>query len=353
MTPRTARVLCISPVETTCANAGNRVRILNMMRALTDWGHTVEMFTFPSPMETPTVRRGTALDSWYTHTLERDIVAVVRTFRPHVVIVQYAYFARLLDLVGSTSVLKVIDTHDVFTKRNQRLRALGVDYDGLLPSFETAADEARELNRADVVIGIHEGESAFFRSICDRPVVTIGHVVEPTPAAACRRETHRMIYVGSRSLVGGHNLRHFADSIFPSVRRAQPSATLLVVGGVGDALKQRPRGCHRVSFVDTLDRCYRMVDVAVNADQFATGLSIKSVTALSYGCPLVTTTTGARGLPPGAGAFLCADGDREFVEISAEVLANRTLRRTLSVNALQFTAALLEQNLASLRALFR
>jgi glycosyltransferase involved in cell wall biosynthesis len=121
------------------------------------------------------------------------------------------------------------------------------------------------------------------------------------------------------------------------------------VGGIGRRIGSRAPGVRRFGFVDALGDLYRRAAVVINPQQFGTGLSIKSVDALLYGRPLVTTVSGARGLEDGAGvAFHQARSAEEFSERLVELLQHPESRAALAERAMEFAVAYHRRNLQTL-----
>ena len=96
-------------------------------------------------------------------------------------------------------------------------------------------------------------------------------------------------------------------------------------------------GCLKLGQVEALEEAYALSDVIINPVYFGTGLKIKSIEALGYAKPLVTTPIGAEGLEAGANeAFLIADTADEFAQSIIEVFSDDQLREDLSNNAYDF-----------------
>jgi glycosyltransferase involved in cell wall biosynthesis len=91
--------------------------------------------------------------------------------------------------------------------------------------------------------------------------------------------------------------------------------------------------------VENLREAYARANVVINPMVIGTGLKTKSVEALSFGRPLVTTSCGAEGLEAGAGeAFLVADGAEEMARALALVLKNTEYASRLGRTAQAFAA---------------
>ena len=86
-----------------------------------------------------------------------------------------------------------------------------------------------------------------------------------------------------------------------------------------------------------LDTAYEEADVVINPRRFGTGLSIKSIEAMSWGKPLVSTSAGATGLEDGAGTgFVLADRQTDFKEAIVRLLSDPEYYRKMSDGAYDY-----------------
>lgn len=289
-----------------------------------------------------------SIDDWYDPSLDKVLADLTRNARFDIVMVEYVFFSKALQYFNQPT-LRIIDTHDVFSNRHQRMTQHGLE----LNWYSTVpAEEARGLNRADVVIAISPEDQEHLARLTSRQVITISHIVSlSTPVPYQPSQTGKMLFVGSANPMNVQAVCFFMEEIYPSIRKVHPFAQLLVVGTVCDLLPGH-LDCVNLGKQDDLRSIYAAVDVVVNPMRFGTGLSIKSLEALAYGKPLVTTSAGARGLSEGTGkAFLVADAPEEFASAVVNVLCDPGLSKTLSQNAYDFAVRWNERNLAALNDL--
>ena len=382
-----ANVLIISPTPFAPSTAGNRERIAKIVSMLESLGHTVffahvlretgdaqamqaklgsRFFTLPYTHPKPRLRAvrkilrrvgfdgayRTRIDAWYDPTIEPEIRRIIQDNKIETVFVEYAYLSKVLGIIDDT-IVKVIDTHDVFSDRHRRFLDQGLQPEWLSCA---PADEARALNRADFVIAIQDTEAAYFRTITNATVVTVGHVVEPiittnnsVQPPDTRAET--ILFVGSANAINVASIRWFIDKVYPLVW-SQRQAPLIVCGSVCNALENTPH-VQLLGPVETLDEHYRSAGVVINPAQFGTGLKIKSIEALSNGCPLVSTSIGIEGLQPDPQAFCVADDPQLFAEHIVDVLANPQRQAQLSAAAKDYLNAYNRACMDGLRSIFR
>ncbi len=291
------------------------------------------------------------VDSYFDPAAAAWVRALLDEGRFDVTILSYVFYSRLFESMAG--VRRLLDTHDVFADRYRLYRAHGQANE----FFSTGREgEARALDRADAVLAIQEWDARHFRSLTARPVAVVGHLAPPATAAsgAVAPAAPRMLFVGGPMGINVHGMTWFLDQVFPAVRRAVPDAELWLAGGIGSRIDRPVPGVRRLGFVDDLGELYREAVVVINPQQFGTGLSIKSVDALLHGRPLVTTTSGARGLEDGAGqAFRQAASAAEFGDHLVELLHDPGAAAALSRRAAEFGRAYHRRNVEALADVVR
>jgi len=284
-----------------------------------------------------------AVDSYFDPESARYLRELQLRHAFDVVIVSYVFYSRLFESVPG-AVLKLIDTHDIFSDRYRLYREHGQAGEFF---STTKPEEGKALDRADAVLAIQEWDAGHFRSLTGKPVAIVGHLARPNAdvdASAAPREP-AMLFVGGPMGINVHGVSWFIDRALPLVRRQVPQAELWLVGGICDRIGNAP-GVRRFGFVDSLHDLYRRAAVVINPQQFGTGLSIKSIDALLHGAALVTSASGARGLEDGAAsAFLLAESAEEFGDYLAELLREPTRREALAARGAAFASRYHERNL--------
>lgn len=379
----TRTVLLVAPVPTHPSFTGASARVRLMAEALAALGHEVHFLHLQQPLRFPDgamreywndrlhVFRGLSpasclgrarrkalrltakslhlnlpVDSYFDPAAARCLTGLLARRPFDVVIVSYVFYSRLLGALPA-GVLRLLDTHDVFSDRYQLYREQGQAGE----FFSTGrAEEGKALDRADVVLAIQELDARHFREISRSPVAVVGHLAPPLDPALAEDapEGGAVLFVGGPMGINVHGVDWFLDQVLPLVRREVPGAELWLVGGIGDRIRGRP-AVRRFGFVDGLEDIYRRAAVVINPQQFGTGLSIKSVDALQHGRPLVTTVSGARGLEDGAGgAFLQAESAEAFAGHLVALLREPARRAALARHAAEFARSYYQRNLEAL-----
>ena len=243
---------------------------------------------------------------------------------PHVLQVEYIWMTRLLPLVRG-DVLKVIDTHDVFSSIERKVRMFGVR-DVVVDWRE----EAERLRRGDLIIAIQDEERRELQRLApDTPVVTAGVDFDVVPDAA-GTIAGRILFVASGNPRNAKGLIDFVRLAWPRIRRSVPEAELVVVGSVGEAVAGRSvPGLTAAGAVEEIAPLYRDAALVINPVVAGTGAKIKTIEALCHLRPLVTWPAGIDGLDPALAARCIVVRDwYEFANAVVDVLSRSERRFT-------------------------
>lgn len=271
------------------------------------------------------------LDAWYNNGIDRVVELLHREYKYDIVIAEYVFMSKVLQNFDNT-VLKVIDTHDVFTNRDHIYKKAGIK-DTFFSTTKEA--EAKGLDRADLIIAIQEEERIKIEAITRSRVITIGHKVRIRKPERRRTGRNNILYIGSGNTSNVHGIKHFIEHIFPSVRTSVPEANLLAAGAVCKHIANTP-GLIKLGEVSSIDSVYEMADVVINPSVVGTGLKIKNIEALGYSKPLVSTPHCGEGITQKDNAFFIASTDMAFSECLAKLLLDDCLYEEMSKKAFKF-----------------
>ena len=263
--------------------------------------------------------------------------------QPDVVIIEYARVAWLLDACADAlpqGCTTIVDTHDV-----QHLRQSSFHAEGNVHDFDiTPMEEAVVLGPADAVLAIQgEDARALDELLPGKRILLVPHPqpVSPQNEPSDDGEVH-LGFFGSSMAPNVDAALQLLRELWPRIKAECRNARLHVFGGVCDALKAEPEVKDVVmhGFVTDLASAYASLHVVLNPVTYGGGLKIKSVEALGYAKPLVTTAVGAQGLEAGAGqAFVLSRDDEDFVSAVLHLLRDAQARRQLAEGALEFARA--------------
>ncbi len=206
-----------------------------------------------------------------------------------IVFCNYIFLSRIF-LLADRSVVKVVDTHDVFADRKQMLLE-----NGLKPEFfyTTEADEREGLGRADVALAIKEQEAEYFRDISDVRVITLPYFEpsvpgRPAPMVRAHGGRIRFGFFGSSNSINVKNIVEFANFLAAGEPEGGFPFELWLYGTLCRRMPVNLPSVVRLGgLVDTVDEFYDNVDAVVNPQYFSTGLKIKVAEALAYHAPLI------------------------------------------------------------------
>ncbi|MEM6392374.1 MAG: glycosyltransferase [Planctomycetota bacterium] len=392
-------VLVYSIVPTHPLSQGNHVRIFRMCEAMRQLGHRVHLLYVPTGRTAPAdmgamerywgdrlhvlelpkpsngvgrrwrrLRAGVLrrwhnpgqylrrvehklnwLDEWYLRPIGDEVCRLQDELGCDTVLCEYVFMSKGLTGLPA-GVRRVIDTHDAFGLRAAHIQAAGL-VEGMWFSLPQA-HEARGLARADAVIAIEAGEAEYFRSLGVSSVHTVGHLID-VGAGQPGAGNGSVLFVGSANYLNAGGVRWLAEEVVPRVDAMsdEPVRFELAGGICGEA---EASGYSRLVLhgrVEDLSPLYRDASVVINPVRAGTGLAIKSVEALGWGRPLLTTQSGARGLgsPDGKGFRVCDDADgfaRELVDLLGDV----SERERLGAEAKWFAEGYCVEQLAQLQA---
>jgi hypothetical protein len=287
------------------------------------------------------------VDAWLCPEFDTALADLHARVGFDVVWVEYVFLSGVLDRFGP-EVVKVIDTHDVFADRHLLFSERGLEPEW----FSTSrAQEQVGLARADVVVAIQELEASYFRSLGLPHVITVGHLLPEAAAAAAGSRRATVVFAGSDNGTNVAAWQWFEAQVLPRLRACTPPPTVQVVGRICARVAQQP-GVERLGVVADLAPVYAAAGVAVNPAPFGTGLKIKSIEPLAYGCPVVTTEAGIAGLERAENqGILVGRTSAQFAAQVMSLLSEPELLARQQERALAFADDYRADNLERLREL--
>lgn len=258
-------------------------------------------------------------------------------YKPVAVLAEYIFTSPCLAVIPEGT-LRIVDTHDMFSRKKRQVLRYGIDD----PLSISKREERLYLSPADLVIAIQSHEAMLLRALDPyADVITVGIDFETVPAGS-HGETvpGRILVVGSDNPLNRHGLKEFHAHAWPLIRQEVPQATLCVVGKLAKCLETDDDRVQLNGWVEDLALEYRQAAVVVNPTVAGTGLKIKSVEALCHGKALVSTRNGVEGIgAEGADApFLVAATWPEVAESVVSLLKSDVLRRQMENRALSHAA---------------
>jgi len=212
---------------------------------------------------------------------------------PAVFITNYVWTTRYLSSLRPET-LSVIDTHDMFSSKTEKVESLGVEGE-----LQLSAEQERDLLlRGDALLAIQAGEAAAFRKLLpERRVITAGVDFD------CRMQPFRdgtdapvLALIGSANAMNVKGINDFFRFAWPIIQRDQPGVTLRVAGAIGQSIPRDMSGVEWVGVLDSLEEFYAGCDIVINCTPAGTGLKIKTIEALAHGRRVVAWPLGVEGV---------------------------------------------------------
>jgi len=217
--------------------------------------------------------------------------------------------------------LKIIETQDILTDRNAAMAKLGIatDWHSL-----SADDEARSLNRADVLLAIQHAEADYFRRLADPRVrvLTVRHLVTPkaVPLVAAKG---RVGIIASDNPINARSVLWFVNNVLDRLTAAGIDITLVLAGSICRLVPPDRRPIELLGEIADTEDFYREVAITVNPTIGGTGLKIKTIEAMSAGRGVIGGASAMVGLEDCIGhGLLIAETADDYLSVLTALLAD-------------------------------
>jgi len=361
----TKKILIISHVLPCLPSAGNEIRIYKMLQWFKNYLQLEIIFLFNSDVsieqkqdlektfgkvysvndnypdactddnEVSIYDADNKVKQWFASVkLKKATKFLYDKYKPNIVLVEYIFSSPCLSLMPK-DVLKIIDTHDVFSRRSEQVVKYGIKDD--LPC--TVEEEREYLLNADLILSIQKEETKILCEIVpELKVITVGIDYE---ISNLQKQTiaDRILIVGSDNPLNIHGIKEFLENVWSVIREELPNSSLHIVGKIGNNITVNDSRVKILGFVKDLSQEYARAAIVVNPTYAGTGLKIKSVEALAHGKVLVTTPNGSEGLllDNHHHCFITAKDSKEFIREIKAILSNEETRIAMEKNAIEYS----------------
>jgi glycosyltransferase involved in cell wall biosynthesis len=236
------------------------------------------------------------------------------------VLVNYSLWANLLRTKKYTKNAKtIIDTHDFITfqvYKNGKREVLG----------RTITEEIKRLNYADEVWAISVDEQYVFTQLLDSKVKLVPVIIPPNNLAISTgkdiQKKYDLIYVASANDFNKKSAKWFIDHVHSLLPK---DYSICIVGQVTEYIEDRPN-IDKIKYVENLGELYQQSKMVICPMLEGTGLKIKVVEAMAHSLPVVCTLRGIDGLPNKINnGCLIGSTPEEFAENIIKVLSDKEL----------------------------
>lgn len=232
-----------------------------------------------------------------------------------------------------------LDALDLNSLRYEQFLAFKRPWDYI--SFE---EEIERMSRFDKVIFLQEEEKQKVATqISEERLLCCPHPIAAAESCEVRETVQHIAFIGGPGWPNVDGILWFHNEVMPLLGPLEEKCR------IDGAFLYSPHSLliprlQKGWVISSLEKYYKMVDIAFNPCLYGSGLKIKTVEALAHGVPLVTTRCGAQGLMHLANTcFLLADKPQEFAEAIDALASSYCLRKELAANGLAFAKKHLTQ----------
>jgi sugar transferase (PEP-CTERM/EpsH1 system associated) len=206
--------------------------------------------------------------------------------------------------------------------------------------------EADALARFDLALAVSEADRETFARLYPRSLRAPVHVVQTgvetdyfVPATAAPERAH-MVFTGSMDwLPNEDGMTYFCREILPKIRRAEPDATLSIIGRAPTPAVRKLAEIPGVDVTGRVDDVRPHIargSVYVVPLRIGGGTRLKIFEAMSMAKAVVSTTIGAEGLPVTTGRNIeMADEPDAFAQSVVRMIRDTDARRSIEAAARQ------------------
>lgn len=234
------------------------------------------------------------VDEWWDSALEGTLKYLSTNFKYDFVVVNYVWLSKAFEYFPN-SVIKILDAHDVFTGRENVYSKMDVKPEFFYTNIE---NESIGINRSDLVIGIQDLDTQFFKKITKNYCLTLPHIGKaidiPNEVNAQKRNVIVIGLLGVANKININSFRKFIN-LFES-KNKNGFYKILVAGSVCEHLNDT-KSVEKVGYVEKLVDFFSEIDVFINPVEDSTGQKIKLADAIAYEIPFFSTKNGSEGLP--------------------------------------------------------
>ncbi|CAD7808730.1 hypothetical protein CHRY9390_01879 [Chryseobacterium aquaeductus] len=222
-------------------------------------------------------KSGNTSNHLLTSYIKESFKKIFKTKKYDYVIINYEFWAGLIDQALPNNPIKIVDTHDWITL-NEFFK------NPSLKIGERFEEEINNLSKFDQVVTISNDENFVFKGFLGDKVVNI------PPSFKCNfssdsEKKYDLIFVGSDNIFNVKSIKWFFDKVHNLLPE---SIRILIIGRVCRHL-EKVKNVQYIEFAESLDEYYHDAKISLCPMLEGTGIKIKVIEALSYSLPVVGT----------------------------------------------------------------
>ncbi|WP_079243360.1 glycosyltransferase family 4 protein [Chryseobacterium indologenes] len=242
------------------------------------------------------------------------------------IIINYEFWAGLVDHESMKNTLKIIDTHDWITL-NEFYKNKSLDIG------KRFNEEINNLSKFDKVITISEDENLVFKRFLGEKVINIPPSFPSHFKKSNDGKKYDLIFVGSENIFNIQSIQWFFDHVYPLL---PPNINIVIIGRICKHIKER-EGVTLIEFVESLEEYYHQSKIAICPMLEGTGIKIKVIEALSYGLPIVGTERAIDGFPSKTtNGCLVSDHPEIFKDQIMSLLQDQSYYQDIKIQAEEY-----------------
>jgi glycosyltransferase involved in cell wall biosynthesis len=234
------------------------------------------------------------IDEWWDPNIAQHLIWLFQRKQFHVFVVNYTFLAKAFEY-APPGVVKLLDTHDVFSGRRELFEKFGVPAEFF---YTSAEQEKLALDRADAVIAIKRSEAATLKALTSRRVLSMPYWDDRKPQTRLEfgapvvfdyDRPLRLGFLGAYNSVNIINLRRFLAIFSRYYMIYNPPVEIVIGGNVCAGIADDHPFVKKLGFVDDASDFYGMIDAVIIPLEFSTGIKIKVGEALAWNVPVLAT----------------------------------------------------------------
>jgi glycosyltransferase involved in cell wall biosynthesis len=243
--------------------------------------------------------------------------------------------------------------------RYEMLRANG---ESIMEFFScTPEEEGAYLRRADIVVARREEEARYFDSVTGRnTAIVIPYIEDPHFLVKTFSDLRNIGMAASANRINLAITRALLDAIDSHLQGRDCPFTVHIAGQVKDMVLDQPTCAASIlrkpwvrmhGFVPDIAKFYYDMDLIVSPATMGTGINIKTVQAMAFGMPLVTTACASKGIETGDPMHSHTHMDALAITILSLINRPDELQRLAAVSRARYTT-FYQSSLATMREIF-
>lgn len=241
-----------------------------------------------------------------------------------VALVSYSEWGKLESTIKAHR--KIIDTHDFMTVQRKWSEDYDIDNRSIGQIFQ---EELDILSLYDEVWTYSSEEHYIFEQFLDKEVKLVPVSFSQHKLKIDRIIEYPLLYVASSNPHNRLAAKWLIEQVLPLLK----NTTVYIVGQICDNIPET-NNVVKLGMVEDINEIYRASKIALCPMFTGTGIKIKTVEALSYGIPVVTTRRGVDGLAnKSENGCLVANTAESFAKYITELLQDEQKYLELSAKA--------------------